>query len=82
MTWPNGRCLLTSAVRDEVMFDDFRKRLEGRGLTVALMKLDEESVASRGLDEGGTFHHADYYAGGFVLVEISHVGCRRCECVC
>jgi hypothetical protein len=54
------------------MFDDFRKRLEGFGLEVCLTKLDEESVSSREIDIGGTFHSADYYAGGFVSLRISH----------
>jgi hypothetical protein len=72
LSWPHGRCLLTSPVRDEVMFDDFRKRLEGLGLEVCLAKLDEESVSSRKFDTGGTFHDADYYAGGFVSLRISH----------
>ncbi|GAQ84577.1 hypothetical protein KFL_001950100 [Klebsormidium nitens] len=71
MAQPHGQCLLVSAVRDLGMFEEFRKRLVERGLDVRVSKIDEDA-ASPALEDGGTFHDAGYYPGGFISMHISH----------
>lgn len=72
MARPHGQCLLVSAVREPDMFEDFRKRLVERGLDVRVSKIFDEDAASPSPEDGGTFHDADYYPGGFISMHVLH----------